>query len=176
MSKLSAKIAVPAAVLTIAGGLAFAAHNSPVDARGNEDGQTNLVQRLVSKFNLNESEVRAVFDEARVERQAQMQTEFEARLDEAVASGRLTEEQKTLILAKHAEMQALHESMKDTWDDLTPEERKTQREARQAELKAWAEEHGIDLKWVMPQMGRGHGGPGMGDEGPGPAHDMSDQS
>ena len=38
---------------------------------------TGLVQRLAEKFNLNESDVKAVFDEERTSRQAERQQKFE---------------------------------------------------------------------------------------------------
>lgn len=163
MSKLHSKIAIPAAILTIAGGVALATNVPSVSAHMGDDSHTTLMQKLVSRFNLNQSEVEAVFQEVRTERQTEMQAAFEARLTQAVETGRLTEEQKQLVLAKHQEMQEKHQAEQDEWASLTQEGREAKREQRQAELKTWAEENGIDLSWLMPQMGmRGGHERGMG--------------
>jgi hypothetical protein len=46
--------------------------------------------------------------------------------------------------------------------DKTPEERRSQMQAMQDELKSWAQSQGIDSSYVMSfgGMGRGPGGPG----------------
>ncbi len=67
----------------------------------------------------------------------------ESDLEDAVADGEITAEQKILIEEKLAELEASQSEVK-------------------ASLEAWAEEHDIDLKDVMFGAGRGHGGPKRG--------------
>lgn len=84
-----------------------------------------IVRKLVERFNLNEDEVKTVFDEVREERREGRQARFEERLNEAVEEGTITEEQKNAILEKHAEMQQRREQMRE-------------------EMKAWDEENSLD--------------------------------
>jgi hypothetical protein len=71
------------------------------------------------------------------------------RLEKLVKDGKITEAQKTAILA---ELKALREKYSmESMKDLTEEERKEKTEEMQAELKAWAEEQGIDEEYVMLQ-------------------------
>ena len=113
-----------------------------------------IVQKLVERFGLNETEVREVFDEVRGERRAEMQAKHEERLNQAVSDGIITEEQKTVIMTKHEQMKVNRGNFKD----LTQEERQTQREIRREEMKIWVEGQGIDLKELHQSMG----GPGKG--------------
>ncbi len=121
---------------------------------------TTLVERIATKFGLKTSEVQSVFDGHRAERQREMQDRFSERLDEMVSAGKITKEQKALIIAKHTELQSQRGKDIDTWRDLTPQERRAQMQKRRDELEAWAKEHGIDVSSVF-LFGRGMGR-GMG--------------
>ena len=121
-----------------------------------------LIERLAQKFNLNSADVQTVFDEVRTEKQTarreQMQSTWEEKLAQAVTDGKITEEQKQLILAKHTEVQA---KLLD-WQNLTFEERKTKLEELRNELKTWAEENNIPEPFqLMAGLGYGRGN-GMG--------------
>lgn len=72
--------------------------------------QNQMMEALAAKLGKSTDEVQSAFNSVRDERQAQMQTEYEASLDEAVKNGELTEEKKQLILQKHAEIQALRQA------------------------------------------------------------------
>ena len=100
------------------------------------DGNTSLIDKIVSKFNLNRDDVEAVFEEERDERQAERTADFSERLQEKVDDGDITAEQKTLIETKFAEQQTAHE---------------TEREA----LQQWADDNGIDMKYLMGRGPRG---------------------
>lgn len=104
-----------------------------------------IVQKLVTKFGLQENEVRALFDEERQERGTQMKAKFEERLTQLVSDGKITEAQKQLIISKHQELQA----QRGTEQTATHEEKR-------AELEAWAKDNGIDVQYLM----FGKGGPG----------------
>lgn len=125
---------------------------------------TTIVQRIASKFNLNEDEVQAVFDSEREERKAEMEARFAEKLDEAVSEGRLTSSQKELIQEKRAELDAMREAHRkdhEALSEMTQEERDAMRsemEAERDDLKNWAEENNIDLKYLMGFGMKGHGG------------------
>lgn len=111
-----------------ASGIILTSNSSAASARD------SLIAKLATKFNVDESEIEAVFDEFKDERQADLAAEVSDDLQDRVDSGDITAEQKTAIEEKLAEIQA---------------ERETNRE----ELEAWADENGIDYKYLMG----GHG-------------------
>lgn len=169
---MNKKIIIPAALLVTAVGTGVFL-TKPVLAQEGETPHQSIIERLVARFGLNQEEVESVFQEERQDRQAEMQNQFEAKLDEAIAAGELSEDQKALILAKHEELRQQNENQGpkgDDWHELSAEERqakmeeeKASREARQAELQAWAEANGIDMKYF--NLGRGefeHGPEGRG--------------
>ncbi len=125
-----------------------------------------LVEKIADKFGLNQEDVQVIFDEYQTERraemeknrekrQAEMEARFEEQLSQAIEEGKITEEQKQLIIAKREELEANRQTgMKE----MTDEERKTAREEERQELESWAEEKGIDLEYLMVGFGmRGHG-------------------
>lgn len=149
--------------LVVAIGVGGAVGMSQVQAQeGITSSNPPIIQKLVERFGLNEAEVKAVFEEEHAARKAEMKTKAEERLTQLVSEGKLTEAQKTAIIAKHAEMEAQRESMKDSFETMTQEERKATMEKHRVELEAWATEQGIDSKYLMFTMKfkGGHGGPG----------------
>lgn len=134
---------LPAIALTIVGSALFVTQAS---AQGVNNPQQSLVQKIAEKFNLNKDEVQAVFDEDRAEHHVQMQKRFEKRLSQLVTDGKLTEDQKTKILAKFTELEANRKADMEKMKSLTSDERKTAIEAHRNELQQWADENGIDLK------------------------------
>lgn len=150
--KLNKKIILPVLGLATAATVGFSTVTQ-AQAQGPENGQQGLMQRIAQHFNLNQDEVEQVFAEDRQERQKQrqqeMQQRFEENLSTAVSEGRLTEEQKQAVLAKHQEIQAKMEELKD----LDPEERREQVQAVHQEMQDWAEGQGIDLEDCGGMMG-----------------------
>ena len=141
---MNKKILMPVIAFTIISMSSFGANAAY--AQSNESGTLpTLIERIIEKFGLKKDDVQKVVDEFRTEKQAEMKKLQEERLNEAVTNGTITEEQKQLILKKHEEMQAEREKNKETWQNMTQEERKAEHEKRQAEMKAWADENGIDL-------------------------------
>lgn len=113
-----------------------------------------IVQRLAERFSLNVEDVKEVFEEERAEHHTKMLKTFEDRLSNAVSEGKITEEQKQLILDKHEEMQAKMQDLKS--QDLTREEMHEEMKAYHEELKAWAKEQGIEMPLMAFKFG-GHG-------------------
>jgi hypothetical protein len=115
-----------------------------------------LIQRIVQKFGLKTADVQGVFDTVRSERQAEMQKKMVERLDALVKQGKITEAQKKLIIAKHAELEAQRAKDMESMKDLTPEERRSKMDAHRAELESWAKQNNIDIQYVIG-FGKGNG-------------------
>ncbi len=119
------------------------------------EGYSTIVQKLVDKFNLNQGEVEAVFDEAKKEHQTQMRANFETKLSQAISDGKITETQKQAILTKHDELAKNHEQIWQNKENMTKEQIMELKSKQREELKTWAEQNGIDLKyfWGFGKMG-----------------------
>ena len=102
-----------------------------------------IVQRLAEKFNLNQDEVKNVFDEDRQLRQQDRLNSLEDGLNKAVSDGVITSEQKQTFLEKHSNMQ---------------QERGQNRE----EMQTWFTENGIDHDKLFSYLGNMNGGFGKG--------------
>lgn len=127
---------------------------------------SSLVVKIATKFNLNQSEVQAVFDDEHAARKSEMQTKMkektEERLTEAVESGDLTQVQKDLITAKQAEAQT-------KMDEIQKIEDQGDRQAAiaqyHADLTKWAADNDISARWLMRFGGPGEGMGGHGMRG-----------
>lgn len=97
-----------------------------------------LVEKIASKFGLNQDEVSATFKELHQERLQERQAERESQLDKAVADGVITKEQKQLLIQKHQENQ---------------QQRQAQRQAHQQEMMTWMEQNGIDHNTLKEYLG-----------------------
>lgn len=140
-------------------------------------GSDNLVDKISQRFNVDKAEVQKVFDEERTARQAEREQRYEERLSQAVKDGKLTEDQKTKLLAKHkelkAEMEKRHESREAERGDMAQkteaerealvEQRKAEMDKQRAEIEAWEKANNIPSGYLMM---KGHGGKG-GHGGPG---------
>jgi phenylpyruvate tautomerase PptA (4-oxalocrotonate tautomerase family) len=148
---LAASIAVPAFAATPTAGTTF------------NDPQQTLIQALIKRFSLNETDLKTFFQEQRAQHESQGAERVVERLTAQVAAGKLTEAQKSAIIAKIAEAKAKHEEARK----LTPEECRKLMEAYRTELEAWVTAQGLDRSYVPLIMGNqggrgGHGGSGMG--------------
>ncbi len=165
--KFNTYLAVPVVALTILGGTLLATHSAQAETDSKPFGMDSIIQKLAQRFNLNESDVKAVFDEQHAEMETQMQAHMEDELSQAVADGRLTEEQKQKIIAKRAELKASHEDKfvvfkegeKPSEEEMTA--LKSQHDQEMAELKQWAQDNNVPFEYLMPKMFVRHiGGPG----------------
>lgn len=122
-------------------------------------GQGTLIDTLVSKFNLDKSEVEAVFTADRQEHHAQMETERAAQLAQAVTDGKLTQAQADYITAAHKEIADLMGSGEPGQEsDAT----RTSIRDKMDALRTWATENNVAEQYVGGGPGGrdGHGGPG----------------
>lgn len=148
-------------------GLALVAVGSVASAHGDAANGGSLVDKLSQRFNLNKDDVQKVFDEERTARDAEHEQHYEERLTQAVKDGKLTEEQKTKLLAKHKELKAAMVSKHDAMKDKTPEERHAGMKQHRADIETWASQNNVPVEYLMmhgPIMvhgepGAGHGAP-----------------
>lgn len=108
-------------------------------------GPDTLIQKIAQRFNLNQDDVKKVFDEERSSMEANHQKRIEDKLNQAVTEGKITAEQKAALLTKLQQMKASH----DLAQNLTPEQRKAQMQSAQQDLKSWADQNGINLQDLM---------------------------
>lgn len=148
--KLVAAVAI-ALVLTVTIGVGLAAAAS-------DSTSTGLADKLAAKFNLDKNEVQQAIDQDHQEREARREDRYAQRLDDEVQAGRLTQEQKDKLLAKHQELKAQRSENRDAFRTMTPEARKTEKDKKKAELEQWAQDNGVPSEYLMP----GAGGRGMG--------------
>ena len=137
-------------------GLAGFAGASTVSAATSGSDQVSLIEKISQKFSLNENEVQAVFDGHKDEIHAAHQAKIEARLDEAVDNGDLTEAQKEMLLAKLAELRAEREELQGSFEEMSRDERKAAMEQHRDELEQWAEVNDIPTEFLR-FGGQGHG-------------------
>ncbi len=156
-------IAATAATIGIAGlgaGVAHAATNS--DSTTSTSPMSGLVDKLASKFNLNKAEVQQVFDEQKATMNAERETKVKEAVAKLVTDKKITQAQADLINAKRESLEKERETNKDSFTDLTQDERKAKMDEKKTALESWAKDNGIDTQYLRYVMGggHGHGGPG----------------
>jgi hypothetical protein len=140
---ISKKILVPVMTLVVGSSIVLGA--TYVSAQDETKPTDSLVTKIAQKFGLKPEEVQSVFDEHHTEMKAQMKLKFEDRLTQMVSEGKLTEAQKSAIIAKLDELKTERENYKERFKAMSPEERKAELKNKRTELEAWAKEQGIDL-------------------------------
>ena len=156
MKNKSLMIAAATTMAVATLGVVGAVGVSQVYAQDATDGTAPLIiQNLAKTFGVSEDEVKTVFDNTRDQRQ-------DEHLDELVADGTLTQEQRDALEAKQEEMQTKREEIFNS--SMTAEERRTAMQDLHDEMQTWAEDQGIDLPEMGPRGGiRGGMGEGMMD-------------
>lgn len=143
---MNKKVIIPVVTLALASIVGIGAYSGLASA-SNGNGNGPDVSSLAEKLGVPESKVEEAFTQMREERQAERQTELSENLDKAVADGKITAEQKQLILDKHNSIE-------------------TEKRQRGQEMETWAEDNGIDMEALRDYgIGRGFGGGGMGRHG-----------
>lgn len=154
MNRLKQSLLVGAGVVTIgASGLGLSATSFAL-SDSNNNPQQSLIDKLVSKFNLNESEVEQVFDEMHAAREKEMKIQRETALQSALENGKITQAQFDHIQGVWEKMDALHDG------DRTDAKHK-QMHTLMEKLRKWMDAQNIDKSVLgMPPRGPGgHGGP-----------------
>ncbi len=128
-------------------------------AASSTNGQSTLIDQLVTKFHLNKYEVQKVFDENRAGRQAKRKLKMKARLDQAVKDGKITQDQENKLIAKLKELNSQRQADRAALKAKTQAERRTAIDKERADFRQWLSDNNIPEDLVGP-MGMGHGGPG----------------
>lgn len=123
---------------------------------------SSLIQKIATKFNLKESDVKAVFDEDRSEMEQKNEASLVSQQAQLVKDGKLTQAQSDAITAKRAELKKEREAEQSSEQSKTDTERKTEMEARKTALDTWLKEKGISTDYAYLLMGGGKGGDGPG--------------
>lgn len=112
---------------------------------------------ITQKFGLDQNQVQSVFDQFqkdqkqnRVQKNEDMQKK---RLDQLVQQGKITSAQEQAIIDELASLKNKYNS--DNLKNETVDQRKSQFQAMQDELKSWAKSQGIDPTYLMPGFGMG---------------------
>jgi len=155
---VSKKIFIPIMALLILAGGTYGTTQALADEPLNND---LVVQKIAERFGLNEADVGSFFEDMGKHGNDWMNGHFEKKLDQLVADGEITEEQKQALLDKHAELQSEREILRKEWNSMTENERLAARDAHHDQMESWAEEMGIDLK----DFRMGFGDKGMMDHG-----------
>lgn len=143
------------------GGLATATIVGAENGGSTTDPMSSLVDKIASTFNLDKSKVQAVFDADRSAREAEREKQMSERLQTLVDDGTITALQKTAIEAKLVELKKERKADRETWKDLTDEQRKAKMEEKRTELENWAKEQGLDLSKLKGVFGGSGGRGGM---------------
>jgi len=151
-----AAIAFVLGVTTLASTTSYAA-NTPTS----DDREKALVSALVQKFNLNEADVQTVIHSVMSKQKATMdarrEQEFTARINKAVADGKLTQDQANLLIAKAAEVKKFVDGLAGK----TPAEHKAAMKAEMDNIKQWLIVNNIPKDYSLfigiGEKGFGHG-------------------
>ncbi len=163
--KKSTKILIPSIALSI---FTIAGVTGAGFASADDSQNLSIAQRLANRFNLSVDDVSKVFEEQKQERQAEMKQKQEEKLDALVSEGKITEEQKQLLIDKFEEKRVAAENKKnnrlqdkENLENMTEEQRDAEKTERQTEMKAereemekWFADNGID-KDLFSKMGEG---------------------
>jgi hypothetical protein len=148
---------VGATIATVATGIGGVGLASADTMNAGKPSDTSIVDKLASRFNLNKSDIQAVFDEDKATHVAHMETDQKQRVADAVTAGKLTQAQADHINAVLDELKALRGNTDP--HDLS-DSAKEQFKTKMDELRQWADDNNINTEYVMPMGDHGHG---MGD-------------
>ncbi len=140
-------------------------------ASGNNGGGnffSGLIQFIAQKFGLDQNQVKSAVTDYQQQRKATitprptlspqaMQDQEKKRLNNLVSQGKITTDQENAILAELAALRAKYPFNAQQ----TPDQRKTQMQNMQNDLKAWAQANNIDFSIVWPMGMRGGFGGGF---------------
>jgi len=128
------------AVLGLGGIFAFKA----VQAAASTGSFPPLIQNLITKFNLDPTQVQQVITDTQTQ-------QLSSRLDQAVANKQITADQKTLILNKIASVQQQIAAINN--QQLTASDRQTQLQQIRTDLSTWATSNNIPSRLVLLGLG-----------------------
>jgi hypothetical protein len=128
-----------------------------------------LIQFIEQKFGLDKTQVQSAVQQYQAQRKAtitprptltqdQRTTMEKTRLDKLVSSGKISSDQENSILNELSTLQSKY----NLSPSETRQQRKTDMQSMQSDLKSWAQQNNINPMYVMPfGMGGGPRGRGM---------------
>ena len=149
---MKTRLIIPALIITAVGLGAFGL--TQIHAQ-TPTGQQTLIDMLVSRFNLNKTDVQSVFTQFRQNRQTTMMTNFDTRIDQLVKDGKLTAGQGQKIKDKEAQIKIQMSS--SDWQNLTPQQRKDKLTQLKTDLQTWAKDNNIPTQYLPFLGGFGRG-------------------
>jgi len=132
----------------------FGIASAATDTSKSNDPQSSLVDKIASKFGLQKSDVQAVFDENRTERHQAMEQKAKDRLVQAVKDGKLTQAQADHITGV---MDNVKQLVGDSKPNEVSDDAKQQIKSQLDELRQWAKDNKIDLRYLRGGVPGGHG-------------------
>lgn len=160
MNKLKRTLIIGAGVASIgAAGLATVASTSALTDTDSSKN-TSLIDKLVGKFNLNKTEVQAVFDAERAEHHAEVRASQTEALKVALSSGKLTQVQYDYIVKAQLEIDGLREKSGSPKDQS--QATKDAIKAKMDALRDWMKSQNLTREGLG--LGFGHGRGGLGHE------------
>jgi hypothetical protein len=121
---------------------------------------SRLVDYIAQKFNLDKNQVQNAMTDFQKQEKANfsprprpsidpqaIQDREKQRLDNLVKAGKITQDQENAIIAELASLREKYPF--NTQNNLTQEQRKTQMQNMQTELKSWAQSNNIDFSYVL---------------------------
>jgi hypothetical protein len=110
-----------------------------------------LIETIAQKFGLDQNKVKAIVNDYQTQQKKRMQKNMEKRqedkLSQLVKNGKITDAQKQAIIKEMAALKAKYNP--ETMKNLTPEQRKTQRDEMRNEILSWAKANSIDESYMM---------------------------
>lgn len=163
ISKKSLIVAAAITTLGVGGAMSLNGVVNAATDTTSSDPMSSLVQKIADKFNLNKSDVQAIFDQQRDEMETQREQAFKDRLAQAVKDGKLTQDQADKITAKAAELKANRDANRNKFKSMTEEERHAAMKSERDALDQWVNDNDIPTEYLHFGM-RGHGGPPPADD------------
>ena len=117
--------------------------NSAIAKGGND--LTGLASTLATQYHLNQTQVKVTLDEFRSQKLAEREAEIAKGLDQAVTDGALTQDQREKILAKRSEVKT---KLNEIRTITSASDRQTARQQLRQDLKQWAKDNSIPLRWL----------------------------
>lgn len=155
--------AIGAITAISAAGFTGASMVSAASTTDSSNPMSSLVDAMASKFNLDKTQVQAVFDEQKSAMQAEREAEMKTKIAQLVTDGEITQAQADKINTKRAELQKERETNREAMQSMTDAERKAEMESHKTEMDAWFSENDIDTEYrylLIGVRGHGHGSPG----------------
>ncbi len=130
----------------------MASVSTVIYAQDESPTRLQMFQRIAQRFSLDPKDVKKVFEEGRVERFSERISRMDEHLKSLVSSGKITESQKSILIAKHKEM---HEK-RLSFSSLSESDRRQKNKELREEYHKWLSDNNINIKGVK-HLNRGRG-------------------